>query len=193
MGVAPRPRPTSLRRMFSLRVDDEVALELAEERHAEEIFALVDRNRDHLRPWMPWVDPTVRVEDTLAFLKFVRAEYAAGQQFHCNVRYQGAVAGGMGLRMQRAHDTAEIGYWLGREYEGRGIVTRAARVLTETAMGELGYRRVALRAGVDNVRSRAVAERLGYAFEGVLRSAEKVGDHYLDHASYAAVAGTWPA
>jgi ribosomal-protein-serine acetyltransferase len=178
--------------MFALRVDDEVALELAEERHAAEIFAVVDRNRDHLRPWMPWVDATKGVEDSLAYLKFVRAEYASGHQFHCNLRYQGAVVGGMGLRMQRAHDTSELGYWIGREHEGRGIVTRAAKALTLAAMNDLGYRRVAVRAGVENARSRAVPERLGFAFEGVLVSAEKVGDRYLDHASYAAVAGTWP-
>jgi ribosomal-protein-serine acetyltransferase len=179
--------------MFSLIADDEVALELAEEHHAAELFALTDRNREHLRPWMPWVDGTVTAADSLAFLRFIRGEYAAGRAFHCNLRYRGALVGGMGLnRIQRDHDKADLGYWIDAGHVGRGIVTRAARALTEAAHSELGLHRVAIRAAVDNTRSRAVAERLGYAYEGVLLANEKVGDRYLDHASYVAVAGQWP-
>jgi ribosomal-protein-serine acetyltransferase len=179
--------------MFSLRVDDEVALELAELHHAQAIFDLTDCNRDHLRPWMPWVDSTVTVEDTRSFLTFVRAEYAAGRQFHGNLRYAGTIVGGMGLRMDRANAKAELGYWVDAGHVGRGIVTRAARALTSAALGELGFQRVCIRAGVDNVRSRAVPERLGYAFEGVLRAHEKVGERFLDHASYAVLADEWRA
>ena len=178
--------------MFSLRVDDEVQIELAEEHHAQEIFDLTDRNRDHLGPWMPWVATTVTVADTLAFLTFVRGEYAAGRQFHANVRYQGAVVGAIGLRMTRAHLTSELGYWIDAGHEGRGIVTRATRALTTAAFDQLGLNRVEIRAGTENARSRAVPERLGYAFEGVQRAHEKVGDRFLDHAVYAMLAADWP-
>jgi ribosomal-protein-serine acetyltransferase len=179
--------------MFSLRADGEVALELAEPHHAQAIFDLTDRNRDHLRPWMPWVETTVTVEDTRAFLTFVRAEYAAGRQFHCNVVHAGTIVGGMGLRMNHPNAKAELGYWIDAGHVGRGIVTRAARALTTAALGELGFNRVSIRAAVDNVRSRAVAERLGYAYEGVLRAHEKVGERFLDHASYAVLADEWTA
>ncbi len=179
--------------MFSLRVDDEVALELAEEHHAPEMFALVDRNRDHLRPWMPWVDATATEADSTAYLKFVRGEYAAGRQLHCNLRYQGILVGGIGLRMNRGDAKTDLGYWLDSAHVGRGVVTRAARVLTDAAFRDLGFRRVSIRAAVDNVRSRAVPERLGFAFEGVLRANEVVGGRSVDHASYAMLAAEWDA
>lgn len=180
--------------MFSLHADDEVALELAEMHHAQAIYDLTDRNRDHLRPWMPWVDPTTSVEDTRGFLTFIRGEYVAGRAFHCNVRYRGEIVGGMGLvGIHRADDRADLGYWLDAGHVGRGIVTRATRALVTAAFGEMGLHRVAIRAAVDNVRSRAVPERLGFAFEGVLRAHEKVGDRYVDHASYAMLAPDWPA
>lgn len=178
--------------MFSLRADDEVEIELAEEHHAQVIFDLTDANRDHLGPWMPWVPATVTVADTLSFLRFVRAEYAAGRQFHTNLRYRGEVAGGMGLRINRPNLTSEIGYWIAAGYEGRGIVTRGARALTTAAFDSLGLNRVEIRAGTENVRSRAVPERLGFAFEGVLRAHEKVGDRFLDHAVYSMLAADWP-
>jgi ribosomal-protein-serine acetyltransferase len=178
--------------MFALVADDEVSLELAEERDAAAIFALVDANRDHLRPWMPWVDGTVTVADTAAFLRFVRGEYGAGRAFHCNLMYRGTICGGIGLnRIDRAHDKADLGYWVGADHQGLGIVTRATRALTTAAFRDLGLYRVAIQAAVDNVRSRAVPERLGFAFEGVLRGNEKVGDRYLDHATYAALADEW--
>jgi ribosomal-protein-serine acetyltransferase len=177
--------------MFALRVDDEVELELAEEHHAPEIFALTDANRDHLRPWMPWVDSTVTVADTLAFLTFVRGEYGAGRQFHTNVRYRGVIVGGAGMRIDRNNRSGEIGYWIGKEYEGHGIVTRSARALTTAAFTLHGLNRVAIRAGVENVRSRAVPERLGYLLEGVMRASEKVGDRYVDHATYSMLAADW--
>jgi ribosomal-protein-serine acetyltransferase len=179
--------------MFALRVDDEVAIELAEEHHAQAIYDLVDRNRDRLRPWMPWVDATVSPDDTLAFLRFARNEYAAGKQFHGNLRYRGAVVGGMGLRFDRPHDACELGYWIDGAAEGKGVVTRAARALTAAAFDEWRLHRVCIRAGVENVRSRAVPERLGFTFEGVLRENEKVGDRYVSLATYSMLAGEWDA
>ena len=178
--------------MFALKVDDEIELELAEEHHAREIFELTDRNREHLAPWMPWVATTVTVDDTMGFLRFARAEYVAGKQFHCNLRYQGAIAGGIGLRLDRSHDACELGYWIDAGLVGRGIVTRAARALTAAAFEHLSMHRVCIRAAEQNVRSRAVAERLGYTFEGVLRDNERVGDRYLTLASYSMLAHEWP-
>ncbi|HVF03288.1 MAG TPA: GNAT family protein [Frankiaceae bacterium] len=177
--------------MFSLRADDEVDLELAEEHHAQVIFDLTDRSREHLGAWMPWVPATVTVADTLGFLKFVRAEYAAGRQFHANLRYRGEVVGAIGLRINRPNLTCEMGYWIGAGHEGRGIVTRGARALTSAAFRDLGLNRVEIRAGTRNARSRAVPERLGFTFEGVLREHEKVGERFLDHAVYSMLAADW--
>ncbi|HEV2889922.1 MAG TPA: GNAT family protein [Frankiaceae bacterium] len=179
--------------MFSLRVDDEVELELAEMHHAQELFDLTDRNREHLAPWMPWAATTTSVADTTAFLTFIRGEYAAGRAFHANVRYRGAIVGGMGLHDMRPTDgTVELGYWLDEGHVGKGITTRATRALV-TAVFAQGYVRVAIKAAVDNVRSRAVAERLGFTFEGVERMAAKVGDKHHDHAVYSMLAAEWSA
>lgn len=65
--------------------------------------------------------------------------------------------------------------------------------LVDHAFGPLGLNRVVIRAGVDNHRSRAVAERLGFVLEGVAREAERCPDgRYVDHAVYAMLAANWP-
>lgn len=180
--------------MFSLRADDEVTLELAELHHAEEVYELVDRNREHLDPWMPWTGATRSSADTLAFLTFVRGEYAARRQLHCNLRFNGTMVGAMGLPvMDLANRTAEIGYWIDAGHAGRGIVTRATSALTTAAFAEWGFLRVAILADVENVRSRAVPERLGFAFEGVLRAHKRIHDRNVDHAVYSMLAEDWRA
>jgi len=179
--------------MFSLRADDEVELELAEMHHAQELFELTDRNREHLAPWMPWAPTTTTVADTTTFLTFIRGEYAAGRALHCNLRYRGTIVGGIGLHHMNATDkTVEVGYWLDKDHEGKGVITRATKALV-TALFAQGYVRVAIKADVENARSRAVPERLGFALEGVERSAAKVGDRHIDHAVYSMLAADWDA
>jgi RimJ/RimL family protein N-acetyltransferase len=82
----------------------------------------------------------------------------------------GRILGSVGLRWSDAQDVAEIGYWARRDARGRGATTRAL-VLVRTAALAAGAARLQLRADVDNVSSRRVAERAGFRLEGVLRSA----------------------
>jgi ribosomal-protein-serine acetyltransferase len=180
--------------MFSLRVDDEVSLELAEMHHAQELYDLTDRNREHLKPWMPWAELTTSVADTTAFLTHVRGEWAAGRAFHANIRYHGTLVGGMGLHgMSSTDKVCELGYWIDKDHEGRGIVTRATRALVTAAFQGHGFARVGISADVDNVRSRAVPERLGFQLEGVTRAAVVVGGRHRDQAQYGMLAADWDA
>ena len=98
-------------------------------------------------------------------------------------------AGGIGLRpgtdIERC--SAEIGYWVGRTYWGRGIMTAAVRAVTTYAFTSLDLVRVFALPFTDNAASVRVLEKAGYMREGLLRSsaikAGQVRDQYL----YAAV------
>ncbi|MER7753086.1 GNAT family N-acetyltransferase [Kitasatospora sp. NPDC097643] len=65
---------------------------------------------------------------------------------------------------------ASVGWWTAREQRGRGYTVEAAREVARWALTELGLRRLQWLAYVGNDGSRAVAERVGYRFEGTLRS-----------------------
>jgi RimJ/RimL family protein N-acetyltransferase len=75
------------------------------------------------------------------------------------------------LRFSWPHRTAEIGYWVAPWARGRGIAVRATRLLAPWALGTLGLARVTCEIDPDNAASRLVAERAGFVFEGILRSA----------------------
>jgi RimJ/RimL family protein N-acetyltransferase len=83
---------------------------------------------------------------------------------------------------------AEIGYWIRTPYGGRGYVTEAVREITRFALEDLGMNRVEIRMSSRNGKSRAVAERLGFTFEGTLRSdARHVDGTLRDTCIYALV------
>ena len=67
--------------MFSTPLRDGFEIRLLEERHADEMFAAVDRNREHLRQWLPWVDATKTADDGLAFVRSSLEMFAAHQGF----------------------------------------------------------------------------------------------------------------
>ena len=77
-----------------------------------------------------------------------------------------------------------IGYWLAREARGRGIMTRAVTMLSKWAFENLGIDRIEIPVDSQNTASRAVAERAGYTFEGVLRSHTVIKGRRRDMAIY---------
>lgn len=155
------------------------------------LFSAVDENRDRIGTWMPWPEHTRTVEDQRVWLERVVAdeENLDGTGLWLDDEY----AGGVGLSFGPFGVTAEIGYWIRARFEGRGLVTRGARAMTDLAFREHGVHRVVIRAGVDNVRSRAVAERLGFTLEGVARGDGKGAGGFYDMAVYAILEDEWSA
>ncbi len=158
---------------------------------AEALLALVLANHDRLAPWMPWADKNRTVEEERDWIeRSLRSEtdleangiWLAG----------GSLAGGIGMRIDPLSNGGEIGYWIDGACEGRGLVTRACARFIDYAFGDMGLHRVAIRAAVANARSRAVAERLGFTQEGVLREDERSGlGGYHDLVAYGLLDREW--
>lgn len=180
--------------MFYYPIDVETQLQLLESRHAEELFAPIDASRASLREWLPWVDANARAEHSRAFIESVRKQYAAEAGFTAGIWHLGRLTGVIGYhRIDRANRATSIGYWLGEPFQGRGLMTRACRALVDHALGDLQLHRIEIRCGVENVRSRAIPERLGFTNEGTLRDSERIGDRYVDHVVYGMPARQWEA
>jgi RimJ/RimL family protein N-acetyltransferase len=95
--------------------------------------------------------------------------------------------GSLGLRWTPEEAVAEVGYWTGRPFRGRGVATRAVRLAAGWVLGDLGYERLELEADPRNGASLGVAERAGFTCEGILRSVHRdarTGER-VDHALYA--------
>jgi ribosomal-protein-serine acetyltransferase len=171
-----------------LAVTDDCQLRLLEEADAEELYRLIEANRAYLARWMPWAAAQTR-ETTVEFLRATRRQAASDDGFQAALVCDGAIIGVVGYHsVNWPHGSTTIGYWLAEQHQGRGLMTRAVRVLVDLAFGEWNLHRVEIRAATDNGRSRAIPERLGFREEGVQREAERIGERYLDLAIYGLLA-----
>ena len=177
---------------LAIRVDDEIELRLNELRYAEAYHELIIRNLDHLRTWMPWAALEQTAESTRTYMREVMHQFAEGVGLPTTLWYQGKLAGSLGFpRMSWEQRLAEIGYWLDQELQGRGIITRACRTLVTYAFEEYGLNKVEIHAAAGNAPSRAVAERLEFVQEGVVRQIEWLSGIPHDMIIYGKLASEW--
>lgn len=178
--------------MFSTLVRNGVYLRMLEERHAPAIFAVVDRDRAYLGEWLPWVDGTQQVDDTLNFIRTTLEQFAKNEGLTAGIWCGDEYAGVIGThKIDWLNRKVEIGYWLASKFQGQGIITDACRLLTDHALQEWELHRVEIHCASENARSCAVPKRLGFQFEGVLREAQLLRGRYVDSNVYAMLAGDW--
>jgi ribosomal-protein-serine acetyltransferase len=170
------------------------ALRLLEEADADEVFALIDANREHLAPWMPWVQDEHEPADVLPFIRATRKQIADNDGLQTAiVDPEERIVGMVGFHnVDWMNRKSSIGYWLARDEQGRGTMTLAVRAHLDHAFTMWKLNRVSIQAAVENARSRAIPERLGFREEGILRGVERVGDRVLDGVVYAMLASDWP-
>jgi ribosomal-protein-alanine N-acetyltransferase len=96
----------------------------------------------------------------------------------------GALVGAIELRFEPEHDRAELGYWIGKPYWGRGYATEAARALVRYSFDTLGLHRIYARHFTRNQASGKVLQKIGMTHEGQRRQHEKKWSIYEDEELY---------
>ncbi|MFL6115967.1 MAG: GNAT family N-acetyltransferase [Catenulispora sp.] len=135
----------------------------------EALNEMVKATFDELHPWMPWAAEPVRIEDQRAWIERALTNWVEQEAFHWFiVESQDGVEkliGVISLMNRIGPGGLEIGYWLRTGATGRGVMTRAAAWLTNTALALPGIERVEIHCDAANVRSAAVPRRLGYRLD----------------------------
>jgi ribosomal-protein-serine acetyltransferase len=161
---------------------------------APALFAAVEPERDRLGRWMPWVPFSKTVESFERFIEEAERQEAEGTAVHRVLERDGSIVGGIGASIGVLNgDEAEVGYWLVSGEEGRGTAFATVTALIDWLFGEAEMHRISLRAATGNSRSRAVAERLGFTYEGVLRSSLLLQGRHEDAAVYSVLDTEWRA
>jgi ribosomal-protein-serine acetyltransferase len=177
---------------FTLPISDSLELRQLEEDDAEELTLLIDNNRTHLRQWLPWLDSSTSIRDTARFLGRSMEQADDENGLTLGMICNGKLVGVIGQHyIDSLNRRTEIGYWIDAAHQGRGIVTSATARLTDYAFAAQDCNRVMLHCAAGNLKSRAVAERLGFVQEGILREAEWLYDHYVDLVVYSMLKRTW--
>ena len=179
--------------VLCIQVNEETQLRLFEERHVEDYFALIESNKAYLQEWIPVPAYEGAVETLKAYVKQRLLQFVEGSGYHLGIWYQDALVGILDYRLNWRGRTVELGYWLDAAMQGKGIVTQVCRTMLWHTFQEHQLHKVVISCATDNPRSRAVAERLGFTQEGILRQADRLHDHYVDTVFYGLLKEEWHA
>jgi RimJ/RimL family protein N-acetyltransferase len=150
--------------------DDGAELRPLEPWHAEEFLAHLDRGREFITQHIPFGTNATDADSARAVLQSYADKRAADTGSLHGLWLRGKLVGGVLFRVfDAAGGTCEVGCWLEPAATGRGLVTRAMRVLIDWAVDERGIHRVEWHASSANTPSIDVARRLGMSRDGVLR------------------------
>jgi ribosomal-protein-serine acetyltransferase len=178
--------------LVNYQLDNDTYLKLLTYEDSEELFTLTNSCRKYLRKWLPWVDFTTSVEDSNSFIQLAMSKSSTNNGFETGIWYKEKFAGVIGFHsVDWSNKKTTIGYWLGEPFQGNGIMTKACAAYVNYAFNELNLNRVEIRCAVENSKSRAIPERLGFTNEGTAREAEWLSDHFVDHIVYGLLVRDW--
>lgn len=134
------------------------------------MFDYVDKDRERLRQFLPWVDFIKSAQDEINYVNRTHSDWEKYHLYDYGIfdRATGTYMGNVGVHnIQWGNKCCEIGFWILGDFEGKGIMSEAVKALEQAAF-EKGFHRVEIRCSSLNQRSASVPRRLGYQLEGVL-------------------------
>ncbi|WP_320068501.1 GNAT family protein [Micromonospora sp. RTGN7] len=180
--------------MFVRALTADAELRPLEPWRAGDFLCNLDRAREHIAPWVGPSFVATDLSSARAVLERYADRWARDAGGIWGIWRDGVLVGGvMFVTFDAAIGVCEVGCWLEPGAEGRGLVTRAVGVLVDWAVGERGIHRVEWRTNADNVRSIAVARRLGMRRDGVLRQSYPRGGGRIDIEVWSVLADEWQA
>lgn len=161
--------------MYAISLGDDAELRPLEPWHAEEFLAHLERGREFIGQFIPFGSKAVDVPSAREALQRYADMRAADTASLHGIWLDGKLVGGvLFLNFEADSGNCEVGCWLEPTGTGRGLVTRAMRVLIDFAVEQRGIHRVEWVAASGNEPSLNVARRLGMTRDGVRREAHPI-------------------
>ncbi|HCQ2718240.1 TPA: GNAT family N-acetyltransferase, partial [Escherichia coli] len=137
------------------------------------LYLLINQNKINFIKSMAWPAFVNNISDSVSFIEQSMIDNQNEKALILFIKYKTKIAGVVSFNIiDHANKTAYIGYWLGANFQGKGIVTNAINKLIQE-YGDSGViKRFVIKCIVDNKKSNATALRCGFTLEGVLQKAE---------------------
>ncbi len=137
------------------------------------LAASITESLEHLLPWMPWAAAEPEpLQTKIERLRRFRANFDLGHDYVYGIfnPQENRLLGGTGLHPRIGDNALEIGYWIHKDYIGRGYATETAAALAKVAFLVNQVERVEIHCAVENARSAAVPRKLGFQHEATLKN-----------------------
>lgn len=134
--------------------------------------AAIHESLNELQRWMPWAKPAPTVENSEEFSRLSLAKFIerTDLSYRLLLRDTQEFVGALSLQFPDWDiPKMEFGYWCHTAHAGHGYISEGIGALTRIAFEHLHLARLQIRCDTHNERSRRVAERNGFTYEGTLR------------------------
>ncbi len=175
-----------------IAIGDDIELRRFTPEDVRIVFETVSRNRDHLETFMHWMTPDYSIESAAEFIERSTAATEKKESLGFGIFRGKDLLGSIGLmNFEWKARRAEIGYWIAKDEEGKGIVSRCCKALLDLSFGPLDMNRIEIRCAAKNTKSAAIPKRFGFTFEGRLRQVELRNDGLHDFLIFGLLKSEW--
>ncbi len=130
--------------------------------------------------------PIKTLEEERYFLQLNEDKRRANFEHNYSILYYGRLVGACGIRIDQHRPwIGEIGYFIDRDYQGKGIATEAVGQLEKVGFEKLDLQRIVILMDTRNLASERVAQKCGYEKEGIMKKVHRIGENYFDCFLYA--------
>ena len=158
---------------------------------SEAVYKMIAASRESFARWFGWARSST-LDAVKDYVQEAEEAMAMGTVWHYVVlTQQGSLIGRVGLiGIDPVNFSAELGYMLRTDFEGKGLMTEAAQRFLTYAFDDGGLHRITAYADVENEASQRVLTRLGFMPEGTMRHMARHPERgWCDHQAYGLLEG----
>lgn len=145
----------------------------------------------------PGVFPSpYKEENAIEFIKYASDMLNEGTEYHFGIflKADSTFIGAMGfMHVDRVNKKAELGYWIGKRYQGHRYATEALNIMLHFGFLNLGLERVYAQTFSFNEGSKHLLEHIGFTMEGKLRKNTLLDEGFVDDYVYGLLKGEFKA
>lgn len=168
----------------------DITLESTDIGAAKQLFDIIDRNRKHFEPWFPWVKHTKEIMDSIVFLQACNQKAEKGSVITFFIKYEQKIVGIIDIHALQLDEIPQLGYWLDKDYEGKGIMGQAMQLILDYYFKTyIEKDAIAVHCAQHNIRSKQVALKAGFFYDRTTTTViegnlEKVDIYLLPYKNY---------
>ncbi|MBI9033980.1 MAG: GNAT family N-acetyltransferase [Bacteroidales bacterium] len=174
-------------------VNQDIVLYEIQLEDATDIYNTINTQRDYLGEWLPFVEFSRDKSTTESFIRSTMDVPEEKRDFVFVIRFQTKFAGIIRFKeTDHMNHRIEIGYWLSKDFQNKGIIIQSIKKMIDFAFEELKMNRIQIKCAVGNKKSIRIPTKLNCHFEGIERDGELLqGGVYTDLEVYSLLKKEW--
>jgi ribosomal-protein-serine acetyltransferase len=171
--------------MVHVEVDQNLTLEIIVPADKIAIYNLVNKNREYIGSFLPWVEATKDETDILNFIKNSCDQLKEMTGVNYKILMDNEIIGAIGFFINNIRTkTFEIGYWIDKDKSGKGIVTKLIPFIENICFQYFEAQKIEIRCAIQNIGSNRIAHKCNYSLEGTLKNADIINGKLLHYNIY---------